>query len=147
MEISNLKRFLSIDYGTKRIGLALSDPLKTFAYPYKTVINNSKILTELKKIISEKNIEKIILGFPLKEDGSESILTKEVTAFKSKLEKIFPFEILFRDERYSSSIAAEQIKQSVTKKSKRKQKSLLDSGAAAIILQDYLDERRRGNWL
>ncbi len=146
MEVSNLKRFLSIDYGTKRIGLALSDPLKTFAYPYKTVLNNSKILAELKKIISDKNIEKIILGFPLKEDGTETVLTKEISEFKSRLEKIFPFEILFRDERYSSSIAAEQIKESVTKKSKRKQKSLIDSGAAAVILQDYLDEKRSGNW-
>ena len=140
MEEIHLKRFLAIDFGTKRIGLALSDPLKTFAYPFSTISNNTRTFQVLKKVIHDKNIEKIILGFPLKEDGSETSLAKEIKEFKKNLQKIFPFEILMRDERYSSSIAEEQIRQSVTKKSKRRQKSLIDSGAAAVILQDYLDE-------
>lgn len=140
MEETHLKRFLSIDFGTKRIGLALSDPLKTFAYPFNTISNNSKTFQELKKIIKNKNIERIILGMPLKEDGSLTSISKEVKEFKAKLEKLFQVEILLRDERYSSSVAEDRIKQSVNKRSKRRQKSLIDSGAAAVILQDYLDE-------
>jgi len=140
MEEIHLKRFLAIDFGTKRIGLALCDPLKTFAYPFNTISNNSKTFQELKKIIKDKNVERIILGLPLKEDGSETSISKEVKEFKVKLEKLFQMEILLRDERYSSSIAEDQIKQSVNKKSKRRQKGLIDSGAAAVILQDYLDE-------
>lgn len=142
MDSPNNKRFLGIDYGTKRIGLALCDPLKTFAYAFKTIVNDSKTIKELEKIVNEQSIEKIILGLPLKESGENALITKQVMEFKKKLEKIFPFEILLRDERYSSSIALEQIKNSVTKKSKRREKGMIDSGAAAVILQDFLDEIR-----
>ena len=63
-DILNLKRILAIDYGKKRIGLALTDPLLTFAYPFETIQNNKSVLVQLKKIIEEKNIIKIILGYP-----------------------------------------------------------------------------------
>jgi putative Holliday junction resolvase len=139
---NNYKRILAIDYGLKRIGLALSDPLKTFSYAYKTVPNNSNLYFELAHLILEKDIEKIILGLPFKESGEEALLTKEVKKFKESLEIKFKLEVILFDERYSSSIASEHISQSVFKKSKRKDKSLLDKEAAAVILQDYLNENK-----
>jgi len=132
---------MAIDYGTKRIGLALTDPLMTFAYPFKTIFNDSNLWTELTKIVQDQNISKIILGYPLKENGKPATITEEVLKFKKKLEKLFKLEVILIDERYTSSIAQEIINKTVTKKSKRKDKGLLDKGSAAIILQDYLNER------
>ncbi len=140
-EDSSSKRIMAIDYGTKRIGLALTDPLFTFAYPFKTLLNNSNFWPELTKIIYEQNIIKIILGYPLKENGEPSSITKEVLKFKKQLKDKFGLEVLLRDERYTSSIAQEIITKTVMKKSKRREKGLLDKGSAAIILQDYLDEK------
>ena len=141
IEDPSSKRIMAIDYGAKRIGLALTDPLFTFAYPFKTLLKDSNFWQELTKIINEQNVIKIILGYPLKENGEPSSITKEVLKFKKQLEDKFSLEVLLRDERYTSSIAQEIIIKSVTKKSKRREKGLLDKGSAAIILQDYLDEK------
>jgi len=130
---------MGIDYGEKRIGIALSDPLLTFAYPLTTLINNSSIFSELKKIINDKSITKIILGFPPIRFKSSKELSEKVLRFKSEIESLNKVEIILWDEEYSSAIAKEKIIQSVSKKSKRKEKDLLDKFAAAVILQEYLD--------
>ena len=135
-----LSRIIAIDYGEKRIGLALTDPLFIFAYPFKTLPNDSNFFNELRKIINEQNILKIILGYPLKESGELSSITEEVLKFKKKLENAYKLEVVLKDERYTSSIAKEIINKTVTKKSKRRDKGLIDKSSAAIILQDYLDE-------
>ncbi len=134
-------RILAIDYGKKRIGLALSDPTQTFAYAYQTFNNDSNLFKNLKELITEKNIIKIILGLPYQDDGKLSSNANEILKFKEKLERNFKLEILLRDESYSSEIAKSLILQSVTKKSKRRDKSLIDKNSAAIILQEYLDEK------
>lgn len=143
LESENLSRILAIDYGAKRIGLALCDPLKTFAYPYTTILNGDTTFRELKKIISEQEIEKIIMGNPLREDGQVSRMLKPILDFKSKLEKNFPLEVILVDESYSSSTAQERIIASVPKKSKRREKGLIDKNAAAVILQEYLLENEQ----
>lgn len=139
-EHDNLSRILAIDYGAKRIGLALCDPLKTFAYPYATIPNDDSTYKELKKIITEQGIEKIILGNPLREDGQVSRMLKPILDFKTKLERDFSLEVILVDESYSSSTAQERIIASVPKKSKRREKGLIDKNAAAVILQEYLLE-------
>jgi putative holliday junction resolvase len=132
------ERIIAIDYGEKRIGLAISDPLKLFAIPLITLENNNTFFDRLKKIFLEYNFVKIIIGYPLKEDGSKTKLTLQVDEFKIKIEKQFKIKIEFVDERYSSAIAWEHIKESVTSKKKRRDKSLIDKNAAAVILKDYL---------
>ncbi|HED37576.1 MAG TPA: Holliday junction resolvase RuvX [Ignavibacteria bacterium] len=134
----NLKRILAIDYGTKRIGIALTDPLITFSYPFKTILNDGNLQKEFSKIISEKNVDRIILGFPVMENGQASNITKLVLKFKKKLEKWFNLQVILQDENYTSEMAKQVILQSVTKKSKRRDKGLIDQNSAAIILQDYL---------
>ena len=134
-----LKRILAIDFGLRRIGLALSDPLAIFAYPFKTILNDKNLWPELTKIISENCVKKIVLGLPQKENGDPASISNDVLKFKNQLEEKFDLEVLLRDERYSSSIAKELILESVSKKSKRKEKGLIDRNAAAVILQDYLD--------
>ncbi|MBI1931405.1 MAG: Holliday junction resolvase RuvX [Ignavibacteriales bacterium] len=133
-----IERILAIDYGEKRIGFAISDPLKIFAIPLVTLENDHALLNKIKKMFDEYNFTKIIIGYPLKEDGTKTKLTEDVEKFKIVVENQFKIPVEFVDERYSSAIAWEHIKTSVNSKKKRKDKSLIDRKAAAVILEDYL---------
>ena len=135
----NSERILAIDYGEKRIGIAISDPLKIFAIPLKTILNNKNFWNELIEIFKKYNIVEIILGYPLKEDGTKSSITLKVEKFENELRKKIKLPIKLVDERYSSSIAAEQIIESVKSKKKRRDKSLIDKNAASVILSDFLN--------
>lgn len=130
---------MGIDYGEKRIGIALSDPLLTFAYPFITLQNDSSFFLNLSKIIHEKKIVKVILGLPSERFKSSKELSQKVLKLKSEIETKNRIEVILWDEEYSSAIAKEKVIESVTKKSKRKQKELLDRHSAAVILQEYLD--------
>ncbi|MCH7973355.1 MAG: Holliday junction resolvase RuvX [Bacteroidetes bacterium] len=141
-ESHNLKRTLAIDYGTKRVGLALTDPLLTFAYPFETLTNDKNLWKQLKHIMDEKGINKIILGYPIREDGKESILIQEINKFEEKLKKLFKVDIILWDEIYTSRIAEKRILETRTKKKDRRDKRLIDSNAAAIMLQEYLDSKQ-----
>jgi len=140
-QIVNESRIMGIDYGEKRIGIALSDPLLIFAYAFTTLLNDSSFLTKLSKIMEEKKIVKIILGLPSDRFRSSKELSKKVLKLKSEIETKNKIEIILWDEEYSSAIAKEKVIESVTKKSKRKRKDLLDSHSAAVILQEYLDSK------
>ena len=141
-------RIMALDYGIKRIGIALSDPLQMFAYPYKTILNNPTTLDEIQKIVREKNIIKILLGIPNEErqkKESKTSIIKDVIKFKESLEKKFSLEVELWDETYTSVIAGQKILESVNKKVKRQNKELLDMHSAAIILQEYLDSLKSKN--
>jgi putative Holliday junction resolvase len=140
-QIDNEKRIMGIDYGEKRIGIALSDPLFTFAYAFTTILNDSNFLTNLSKIINEKKIIKVILGLPSERFKSSKELSKKVLKLKTEIELKNNIEVVLWDEEYSSAIAKEKVIASVTKKSKRKEKDLLDMYSAAVILQEYLDTK------
>ncbi|RJP74262.1 MAG: Holliday junction resolvase RuvX [Ignavibacteriales bacterium] len=135
-------RILAIDYGLKRIGLALSDPLKIFAYPFKTLNNDNKLINDLKELVDTQGITEIVVGYPLKENGEKSSSTLEVEKFVLRLKESFKIDIILRDERYTSELAKQNILQSVTKKKKRQDKGLVDRNAACIFLQEYLDEKK-----
>jgi len=137
--MNNETRIMGIDYGEKRIGIALSDPLLTFAYPFITLQNDSSFLLNLSKIISEKKIIKVILGLPSDRFKSSKELSQKVLELKSEIETKNKIEVILWDEEYSSAIAKEKVMESVTKKSRRKEKDLLDRHSAAVILQEYLD--------
>ncbi len=132
------KRILAIDFGEKRIGIAITDPLNIFAYPLVTLENNSKFFIDLKKIIDEYHVVKIIIGNPVKENGEESKISKLVYEFKDEVFKICSLPIELIDERYSSEIAKQRVIETVLSKKKRRDKSLLDKNSAAVILEDYL---------
>ncbi|MEI7811747.1 MAG: Holliday junction resolvase RuvX [Ignavibacteria bacterium] len=138
------ERILSIDFGRKRIGIALSDPLKIFAYPYKTILNDHTFWKTLLKILNENKVIKILLGYPLKEDGKKSESTFMVERFKLELEAKTPIPVIYWDERYSSVTAKSNIIASVTGKKKRQDKGLVDRNAAYVILQEYLNEISNG---
>jgi putative Holliday junction resolvase len=133
------RRILGIDYGAKRVGIAITDPLRIFAYGLTTIENNPKFWDNLLKLFVEYDVELIVLGYPLKESGERSSSTELIEKFKIELESKVKITIELVDERYSSSIAKQQILESVTSKKKRRNKGLVDKNAAAIILQDYMD--------
>jgi putative Holliday junction resolvase len=135
-------RIMGIDFGLKRIGIALSDSLKVFAYTHTTLLNSSNTLVELEKIIKEKNVVKIILGIPNENHVSKTSVVNDIKKFKNTLEKKFLLPVIFGDETYTSAIAQQRILESVNKKEKRKNKNLLDMHSAAIILQEYLDSTK-----
>lgn len=135
----NLTRIMSIDFGLKRIGIALSDPLKKFASPFTTIPNDDKLFENLKTIIKEKNVEKIILGIPDQSVNSTKSVYNNVLQFKDELMKHFNIEIIMWNETHTSKIAEQRIIDSVKNKKKRQNKGLIDMHSAAIILSEYLD--------
>ena len=98
-------RYMGIDYGSKRVGIALCDPLLTFAYSYKTLVNDNKLLKELKSIIKEKAVTKIILGLPSESYHASKILAEEVRKLKKTIENKFLLEVILWDEKFTSILS------------------------------------------
>ena len=133
-----MSKYLAIDFGLKRTGLAITDDSKIIASPLAAVESN-KLMEYLIKQVSIQNINKIILGFPLRLDGSDSHITENVRLLRTVLEKQFPeVEVILQDERYSSS-RAQQTVHFAGKKKQHKDKGLIDKLSATIILQEYLE--------
>ncbi|MCH7722711.1 MAG: Holliday junction resolvase RuvX [Bacteroidetes bacterium] len=130
------ERILGVDYGKKRIGLALTDPLHTFAYAYKTIPNDKKLWINFKNIINEKKVSLVILGMP--DVKKNKVLANIILSFKDKIEKNFNTDVIIWDEEFTSVIAQKRIIESVVKKKKRQDKGLIDQNSAAIILEEYL---------
>ena len=131
-------RLLAIDYGARRVGLALSDPLKMIASPYRTIINegNSNLIMEIERIIIAEDVEQTIIGLPLGMAGQITEQTKKVKEFADKLISR-GIEIEYEDERWSSVAAKRSMKEQNIKGGYNKE--LVDQTAAAIFLQQYLD--------
>lgn len=128
------KTFLGIDYGTKRIGLALGSSQTKVAATFKTIYK----LKELKDIIPAKNVQEIIIGLPLQPDGTEGKTCELVRAFAEKLDTEFHLPIHFVDERLTSRRAEDFLKETLYMR-QDKRKSVLDAESARIILQKFLD--------
>ncbi|MCX7784782.1 MAG: Holliday junction resolvase RuvX [candidate division WOR-3 bacterium] len=131
-------RILAIDYGKRNIGLAISDETKTIAYGIDGIHykNEETAIEKLQIIIKEKNIEKIILGYPLAMSGKDTQMSQLVLEFKKVLEQKFNLPIILFDERFTTEIS-KRIIQERGKKS-FSSKRLIDKLSAVVILQDYL---------
>jgi len=135
-------RVLGVDYGDSRIGLAMSDPIKIIASPFKTILNegNEKCLQVFQSLIKEKNVEAIVVGLPIGLKGQETVQTKKVREFANLLYAL-KLPIHLEDERLSSVSAEKSMIQQNIKTGHNK--GLIDQRAAAIILQQFLDKRNR----
>lgn len=138
MNQKNEERILAIDYGEKRIGIAITDPLNIFAYPLITLNNNQKFWEEIKRIIQDYCVKKIIIGNPIKESGKDSRILPQIIKLKEELKMKFKLPVELFDERYTSHIAKQRMIESETSRSKRQKKGLLDKNSAAVLLEDYL---------
>ena len=135
-------RYLGIDNGEKRVGLALSDPLKIIATPFRTLLvhNTNQVIWELDKIIDEQDVELIVVGNPLGMKGQQTAQTKRVMEFTDKLSDI-GYKVMLEDERLSSVSAKRVMIEQKIKTGYNKE--LIDQIAAAIILQQFLDKQSR----
>jgi len=130
--------YLGIDFGDKRVGLALSDPEKKLARRFVTLNNSSGLVTELEEVIRNENVERIIMGIPLAARG-ETEQTKKVRKFISDFQKEVDIPIEGMNEIMTSKMARENLIGSGVKDIK----AVLDQEAARIILQDYLDFQKK----
>ncbi|MCK9611504.1 MAG: Holliday junction resolvase RuvX [Bacteroidales bacterium] len=132
-------RILAIDYGQKRAGIAVTDELKIIANGLTTV-SSHEIISFLKKYLSEESVECIVVGKPLQMDNSPSESEKYISIFISSVKKVFPDIPLVRiDERFTSKMAFQTMLDSGISKKKRRNKALIDTISATIILQSYLE--------
>ena len=134
-------RILSIDYGTSRVGFAVSDPLHIIGTPLKTIKNKSiqDLLEQIGLIVKEYDIKSIVVGLPLGLNGKETKQTETVKLFSEILEKN-NYKVIFEDERFTTVLAKKEIiKQKI---STGRNKSLIDQVSAALILQSYLDRKK-----
>ena len=138
-----MKRLLGLDYGQKRIGVALSDPGRRIASPHSVLTHRgwSKSAGDVKALAGELDAESVVLGLPYDMDGGLGDQAKEVQGFAEALRKQ-GLKVDFQDERLSSFEAEESLR--AAGKSAKEAKDLVDQVAAALILQDYLDAKTEG---
>ncbi len=133
-----MPRILSIDYGGKRTGLAVTDPLQIIATGLET-IDSKELIPYLKKYLAKEEVELIIIGLPKNWDDTDTHGTPLVEAAIKKIGKEFPtMPIKTVDERYSSKMAKDAMLEMGMKKKDRRDKKNVDLIAATIILQEYL---------
>ena len=132
-------RSLGIDFGEKRVGLAISDKSNLIASPFKTInyINKNDLVSQIEKIVIKNNIENFVLGLPINMKGEDTAQTKTVRKFKESLSSL-DLPIIYEDERLSSVSAKNSLILQNIKTGHNK--SEIDKTAAAIILQQYLDK-------
>jgi len=135
-------KILAIDFGKKRIGLAITDSEKIIASPLKTVANKD-IFSFLKKFLINEDIECIVLGDPKTKRNHQNELIKDLEKFHNKIKNKFKIPVHFIDERFTSKIAYRIILDSNIKKMKRRDKSLVDKVSASLILETYLKKTKR----
>ena len=135
-----MKRIVGVDYGTRRVGLALADPLRMFAQPYGAYSPKEAVL-RLVKLHAVEGIGVVVIGWPLMEDGSEGLATQRVEAYINRLSKMLSdAEFVRWDERYTS----EEAKDRLRGRTWGEEKGRVDVMAAGIILQEYLDAIETG---
>ena len=140
-------RYLGIDLGSKTIGLALSDETLTIASSYKTIHFDNEdyqsTINEIKNIVEENNISKIVMGLPKNMNNSLGERAQITLEYKKLLEDNLDTKVIMMDERLTSVISNSILIEADMSRKKRKKK--VDSIAAQIILQDYLDKERNDN--
>ena len=139
-----MARIMGIDFGTKRIGLAVTDPLQIIASPLETV-ETKRIFEYLKDYLFTEQVEQFVVGEPQKLNGSEAEIMPLIRAFIENLNKHFPdIPVDLHDERYTSKDAQRIILASGIKKMKRQDKTLVDRISASIILKEWME--KSGRW-
>lgn len=139
----NHLRILGLDFGEKRIGVAVSDELGMTAQGVSTIIrkNNKQVMEELKQVINRYQVEQIVIGYPLRLDGSEGIQCDKINHFGRYLETAFGLRVILWDETLSTKEAEGILRESGVHW--KKQRAVVDKLASTLILQGYLDHLSR----
>jgi len=135
----SMGRWMAFDYGTKRTGIAVTDPLNIIATGLAT-IESEALLEFIKKYISTEHVSVFVVGEPKQMDNTPSMSAQSITLFVAQLNKVFPAIPVKRiDERFTSKMASQVIAQSGKTKKEREKKEHIDLVSATIILQSYME--------
>jgi len=147
MEVTTTyNRVLGVDYGSERIGLSLSDPLGIIAQPIEALKNDSSLFIHLQQLSTRENVKLIVVGMPFNLKGQQAQKANEVQKFIELLRAKLDIEIVVWDERFTTTIAHRTMLAMGTKKKERQKKDgRIDSMAAAIILQGFLDNTKHSH--
>ena len=138
-----MDRIIGIDSGRKRVGVAVSDPLRIFASALDTV-PSAKIIDYLKKYAESETVERFVVGYPMNLDNTPSEAAADVDIFLKHLKKHFPsIPVTLEDERFTSVLAHRAMIDGGVKKMDRRDKAAVDKVSAALILQTYLDRDKQ----
>ena len=140
-----MPRILGIDYGERRVGLALSDPLAMIATPLPTLLRRKgkrAPVAPVARLVDENEVAEIVVGLPLDLAGDETDWTREVRAFGEGLADRTGVPVAYQDERMTSVRAERAVRSLGLPKGRREEKDRIDAAAAVLILQAYLDARR-----
>ena len=137
-------RILSIDYGRKRTGIAVTDPLQIIAQGLTTV-PTAELSAFLKDYVGREKVDRFVIGRPKQPNGQPSENLKRVEAFANSLQRLFSdIPLTWWDERYTSVLAHQTMRDAGLSKMKRRDKALVDEISATIILQSYMEARQNG---
>ena len=137
-----MERIVGIDYGRKRVGVAVSDPLGIFASALETV-HSAKIIDYLKNYAENENVVRFVVGYPINMNGAPSEAAKDIDVFLKHLRTAFPeTPVDLEDERFTSVLAHRAMIDGGMKKQDRMKKESVDKISAAIILQSWLDRKK-----
>ena len=134
-----MSRSLGVDFGTTRVGLAISDPLGLTARPL-SVVPRSEVLDEVENLVKEQDIGTIVVGLPTGLSGGEGVSATEARKLAEEIRTVTGVDVVMVDERFTSRLAEVALLESGMKR--RKRRETVDKVAAAIILQDYLDRNQ-----
>ena len=137
-----MERIVGIDYGRKRVGVAVSDPLGIFASALETV-QSAKIIEYLKNYAQNENVVRFVVGYPINMNGTPSEAAKDIDIFLKHLKAAFPeTPVDLEDERFTSVLAHRAMIDGGMKKQDRMKKESVDKISAAIILQSWMDRKK-----
>jgi putative Holliday junction resolvase len=131
-----MNRVLCIDYGERRVGIAVSDPLGLTAQAQPYIENRKSLMADIKAVVDEFMAGTVVVGLPLNRHGEDSQKTTEVRAFAASLSETLGMPVVFQDERYSTKAVEKHL--IAADVSRKKRKEVVDSLAAAFILEGYL---------
>jgi putative Holliday junction resolvase len=132
-------RVLALDYGTKRVGVALSDPLRVLASGVGTWANDAALLPALAKLVQDEMVALVVVGMPYAPDGGKGAKAREVDMFMQRLGAVVQVPLTTWDESYTSVEAHRAFREGGMRKKQRRERASVDTMAARILLQQYLD--------
>jgi len=140
---SGSSRIIGLDYGSVRIGIAVSDPLLIIARGLGVIENTPRAISTIGETVAEYSAQRIVIGMPFNLKGEIAMKAREVNEFILRLQSTLGIEVIPWDERFTSKQAQQTLHQMGVGKKKRQEKGIIDAMAAALILQSYLDSLSR----
>ena len=141
-----MARIIGIDYGRKRVGVAVTDPLQIVAQGLTTV-HAAEIINFLKDYFAKEEVERVVVGYPRQLNNTPSEAARFVDEFLNRMRKVFPaMPVTLVDERFTSKIASKAMLDGGVKKKDRMNKELVDMVSASIILQSYMESLSSGKY-